>query len=203
MPVFCAHSKTLTVLVASRPYSYYLQNQHILDIFDVWLYSTAFPFLFLIIITVTTAVTAARLRNVQAKRKRSLDASSTAAATTSGTATTTQVPKSGHSKRELAVTKMLIGTSILFIICLLPMLAVQVATFIVPDLSYEGHYYNLCSVLWNVISIFRCINSSTNFFVYYKMGSKFRETLGAVLFCCRRGRVHPSDNKQHTSVESQ
>nr|KAG5700729.1 hypothetical protein BaRGS_029094 [Batillaria attramentaria] len=70
---------------------------------------------------------------------------------------------------------------------------VQMANFIVPDLGFEGHYHNLNSVLWSVINISRGINSSTNFFVYYTMGSRFRETLRATLSCRATARVHAEE----------
>ena len=33
--------------------------------------------------------------------------------------------------------------------------------------------------------VFRCVNSSLNFFVYYRMGSRFRRTLWTLLPCKR------------------
>ena len=98
-----------------------------------------------------------------------------------------QVEKNKLSAKEVALTKMLVATSILFIVCLVPILMVQIATFLVKDLNYDGRYHNLTSVLWQSINAFRCLNSSLNFFIYFHMGSKFRETLRELLRlgCCR------------------
>jgi hypothetical protein len=51
------------------------------------------------------------------------------------------------------------------------------------DLNYNGRYANLTSVLWQCINTFRCLNSSMNFFIYFKMGSRFRQTLREMFAC--------------------
>lgn len=66
----------------------------------------------------------------------------------------------------------------------------QVCMFAVPELDYGKRYHNVTSSLWSVISVFRCANSAFNFIVYYRMGSRFRQTLWLLLrscgsrFCC-------------------
>ena len=99
---------------------------------------------------------------------------------------TLQDSKNKISAKEVALTKMLVATSVLFIVCLVPILMVQMATFLVKDLNYDGSYHNLTSVLWQCINAFRCLNSAFNFFIYFHMGSKFRETLRELLhpLCC-------------------
>ena len=111
--------------------------------------------------------------------------------------------KNKISAKEAALTKMLVATSILFIVCLVPILMVQIATFLVKDLNYDGRYHNLTSVLWQCINTFRCLNSSLNFFIYFRMGSKFRETLRELvsLPCCSDKKWHGHDwCPEHESV---
>ncbi|KAK7488353.1 hypothetical protein BaRGS_00020327 [Batillaria attramentaria] len=110
---------------------YYLKNKEILDIFDVWFYSTAFPIFFLLVIAITTAVTAARLRTV----------------------TTTQDAKPAHSKREISLTKMLIATSVLFIVCLVPNVMVQIHTWITYATSYTDVWLVVAMMLERAVSV--------------------------------------------------
>ena len=143
----------------------------------MFLYATAIQSLFFIISLVTTAVTASKLRSAVKWRQQ----------VTSSTSTATQNTPAGDSKeiREIALTKMLIATSVLFVICMSPMLLVQLAMFLVPELRYGGLYHNLTTVVWSIIPVFRCVNSSLNFFIYYRMGSRFRKTLWTLLPCKR------------------
>ncbi|XP_076441500.1 uncharacterized protein LOC143280656 [Babylonia areolata] len=155
---------------------YYLDNKEILDLFDVFLYATTLPALFLVVVAVTTAVTAIKLRQALAWRQE-----------TAGTGTAASQDKDNKASmltKEAALTRMLIATSVLFIVCLVPILLVQIATFLVPDLNYDGRYHNLTSVLWQCINSFRCLNSALNFFIYLRMGSKFRQTLTEMLASC-------------------
>ncbi|XP_070180293.1 galanin receptor 2a-like [Littorina saxatilis] len=156
---------------------YYKDNKKVLDILDVFIYATALPFIFLVVIVVTTSVTAVKLRSAARWRQQSSSAQPGA-------------PSAAEHRdsREVALTKMLIATSVLFIVCLCPMLLVQVAMFLVPELKFGGRYHNMTSVLWSVISVFRCANSSFNFFVYHHLGSRFRNTLRQIARC-RRARI--------------
>ena len=159
----------------------------------MFLYATALPAIFLVISVVTTAVTANKLRSAVKWRQQ----------VTSSTSTATQNTPAGDSKeiREIALTKMLIATSVLFVICMTPMLLVQLAMFLVPELRYGGLYHNLTAVVWSVISVFRCVNSSLNFFIYYRMGSRFRKTLWTLL-PCKRVQVSTYSARFFSSSES-
>ena len=81
--------------------------------------------------------------------------------------------------KEVALTRMLMATSVLFVLCLAPTLLVQLATFLVSELRYNGRYHNLVVVLWALVSLCKVLNSSLNFFVYYAMGSRS----GRLLWC--------------------
>ncbi|XP_025078467.1 G-protein coupled receptor daf-37-like [Pomacea canaliculata] len=160
---------------------YYLDNQKVMDILDVFVYATALPSIFFIIIVVTTAVVAVKLQSALAWRN------SVATSETTQVSKDVSTSKARLSSKEVAVTRMLIGTSLVFIVCAIPNLCGQLASFIVPDLSYTGKFYNLYSLMWAVIGLFRSINSSLNFVVYYVMSSKFRVTLYTLLGCWCKG----------------
>ena len=59
----------------------------------------------------------------------------------------------------------------------------QLASFLDERLLQGGQYINLSLVLWDIVFIFQCANSTFNFFVYYRMGSRFRQTLMEMLSC--------------------
>ena len=95
------------------------------------------------------------------------DSSSTSSASVSVTS----------SIKEIALTKTLVATSVLFIVCLAPSIMVQMASFAEPEFYFTGRYYNLAYALQNVMVFFRASNSSFNFFIYYNMSTRYRETL--------------------------
>ncbi|XP_076442683.1 uncharacterized protein LOC143281364 [Babylonia areolata] len=148
---------------------FYIKNQEIFDIFDIFVYATVLPFTFVTIVVITTIITAAKLRSAVKWRQQ-----------TSSAAT------GSCEDHMLTLTRMLIATSVLFVVCLSPILMVQLSIFIVPDLSSGNKYHNLWSCLWKFIDVFRCLNSSLNFFVYYNMGSRFRQILKRLLACQRQ-----------------
>ncbi|XP_025077850.1 G-protein coupled receptor daf-37-like [Pomacea canaliculata] len=166
---------------------YYLDNQKVIEAVDVFVYATALPSIFFVIIVVTTVVVAVKLQSALAWRN------SVATSETTQVSKDVSTSKARLSSKEVAVTRMLIGTSLVFIACAIPNLGGQLATFIVPDLSYTGRYYNLHSLMWAVIGLFRSINSSLNFVVYYVMSSKFRETLYTSLGCWCKGHKSRAD----------
>ncbi|XP_025077857.1 putative G-protein coupled receptor F59B2.13 [Pomacea canaliculata] len=155
---------------------YYLRNKFILDIVDVFVYAAALPGVFLVVIIVTTCITAIKLRAALVWRR-----STTFKPTAKSPQTMKDDLEGKMARKEVGVTLMLLATSMSFIVCITPNFVFQVATILVPDLSYSGRYYNLTSALWNLVSFFRVVNSSVNFFVYFKMGSKFRETVRLIL----------------------
>ena len=71
----------------------------------------------------------------------------------------------------------------------------------VPDMTPGHRYQNTVFMLTWILEIATYINSSFNIFVYYSMGSRYRETVKA-LFC--RGRVvaksKTMDREQITTV---
>ena len=70
----------------------------------------------------------------------------------------------------------------------------------VPEMNAGRRYQNtVLTVLW-FLEITSYINCSFNIFIYYSMGSRYRETVKA-LFFCGRGRV-PAKSKNSNKEDS-
>ena len=64
----------------------------------------------------------------------------------------------------------------------------QIASFVEREFYFTGRYYNLAYLLTNVMLFFRVSNSSFNFFMYYNMSTRYRETLRDIFRLCVRKR---------------
>ncbi|XP_076441549.1 uncharacterized protein LOC143280759 [Babylonia areolata] len=150
---------------------FYKENKKVVDVFSTMVYGTVLPAFFFVFIVVTTSITVLKLKSAASWRQQTSSASS-------------QGGGPGRlDSHTVALTRMLIATSVLFVVCLSPILMVEMATFLVPGLMPGGQYRNLRTIMWRVINVCRCVNSSLNFFVYCYMGSRFRHTLREILFC--------------------
>ena len=140
-----------------------------MDILFRLVYSTVLTMLFFVTIAVTTTITVVKLRRVVQWRQSS---------TSSVTATS--------SIKEIALTKTLVATSVLFIVCMAPTIMVQIASFVEPEFYFTGHYYNRAYALQIVGEFFKVSNSSFNYFIYYNMSTRYRETLRDIFRLCLR-----------------
>ena len=163
---------------------FYRDNKIAMDILLRLVYSTILTMLFFTTIAVTTIITAIRLRRVVQWRQRSTSS-------VYGSVTT--------SIKEIALTKTLVATSVLFIVCLAPTVMVQIASFAEPEFYFTGRYYNLAYLLSNVVLFFRALNSSFNFFIYYNMSTRYRETLRDIFRLCVRKRKESEGKVTETS----
>ena len=146
------------------PSPFYLQHTQLVDVLNGVVYGVGLPCLFVLVTTVTTAVTAVKLKSTAAWRRD-------------------QRSGSQMESKEVALTRMLIAVSCLFIACTLPNILVRVAPFFLPEFRLGGRHQNLLVVgaLW--VHFSPTVNSSLNFFFYFKMGTRFRKTLASL--CCR------------------
>ncbi|XP_076442682.1 uncharacterized protein LOC143281363 [Babylonia areolata] len=167
--------------------TFYKENKDLMDTFGTIVYGTAIPVVFFVFIMVTTAITVIELRSAVTWRQQS---SSSRVQTTRG-----------FDHHMVALTRMLIATSVVFVVCLSPILIVQMTAFAMPELRPGGRYSNLRNVLWKSINVFRCINSSLNFFVYYRMGARFRQCLKELL-CCQKVNVNLSVSGSVVTVKN-
>lgn len=152
---------------------YYQENKRILDIVDIFVYSTALQGFFLVVIGITTYITAIKLRAARAWRL------TVAFKITSEAEMTTRRPEA--DRKDVSVTLMLIATSVWFTVCMTANLVVQIGRIVVPGFESYLLYPTLISSLWRFVFLLWALNSSLNFAVYYKMGSKFRNMVRYML----------------------
>ncbi|KAL8609991.1 hypothetical protein ACOMHN_029484 [Nucella lapillus] len=143
---------------------FYLKNKSLVDFMEGIIFGVIFPGSFLAGVLISTIITVLKLKEMAEWR----DKSSSAAVT-------------GNATKDVTLTRMLIGTSCLFIVCTTPPLIFHTAIPFVPDLSLSGKFYNTYYLLINTQQLLTYINASVNFFIYYTFGTKFRGTVKAML----------------------
>ena len=108
--------------------------QEFINYLDFMVYGAGLPGMVMVVVTVTTVVTTLRLRKAAAWRLES----------SSGTL----------SSREVALTKMLIGSSILFIVCVSPICLFRLEMKIVPCFLAFSSCYSHCPFSFAVLHVF-------------------------------------------------
>ncbi|PVD19268.1 hypothetical protein C0Q70_19754 [Pomacea canaliculata] len=140
--------------------SYYLENRDVLDIIDVYIYATALSGLFFLVIIVTTSIIVITIWSAMSQRE---------SMTSTDGANNRSKFKGRLSRKEMTVTKMLVGTSVLVIVCWTPSFVVQIINF-TSKLDFNF-------ALYPFLSLFRAVSVSTPVLFYSGVGSKFRQTL--------------------------
>ena len=169
--VICVFNpRTSSSSLEMYPSEFYLLHKELIDTLDTYVYGVLIQGTFVLVLVVTTVIIIVKLRKMASWRETSSSAATTV--------------------RDVALTRMLIGCSILFIACNIPGLVFWVLIVFVPDFSLRGRYYNTFTFITNARRLFSYINSSFNFFIYYAIGSKFKATLHAL--CGRRGKARAS-----------
>ncbi|KAL8616341.1 hypothetical protein ACOMHN_056284 [Nucella lapillus] len=166
------------IYYVSYPEEFYFRNQFVMDFLYTVMYGLFFPFFSLVCVTVCTVVTAVKLKKLAQWRETVSSASDSV------------------TSRDVAITRMVVVTSILFIVCITPGVVMRSSFLIVPDLKFGGRHDNLAWVFRRFYMLGSVINNTFNFFVYYFYGSKFRETTRRMFsFCCRVEDSAMSGNK--------
>nr|KAG5702791.1 hypothetical protein BaRGS_001873 [Batillaria attramentaria] len=70
---------------------------------------------------------------------------------------------------------MLVVTSLLFVVCYIPKFIFGFVCAFVPELSIGYRLHNTFQLAISVAEILGCTNASVNFFIYFRMGSRYRE----------------------------
>ncbi|KAL8595904.1 hypothetical protein ACOMHN_018216 [Nucella lapillus] len=141
------------------PSQLFLQNQGGLYVFISLFYGTVLPSSCVTCVTVCTVIIVVKMRKLSSWRETVSSASDSL------------------TSRDLALTRMIVGTSVLFIVCILPAAVARIPTMLVPDLRMGGRYENLFALLASTFYLTTVLNSSFNFFVYFAYGTKFRQTV--------------------------
>ena len=145
---------------------FYKRYKNIINYLDSFVYGAGIPGMVIIVVTTTTIATAMKIRQAAVWR--------------AGTSSTRGTSSLSISPRELALTKMLIGSSVLFIVCVSPIALFRFAWLFLPEMNTGRHHHNFfLTSLW-ILEAVSYVNSTFNIFVYYTMGSRYRETFWAL-----------------------
>lgn len=162
--IVCVYDVQSDVLVYTFfPSDFYVKHSFLVNIMTGVLYGLGLPSIFIVVTIITTIITAVHLQSAaqwsQGARKQSA------------------------VMKEVFVTKMLISTSCLFIACKTPDILIRITPLFVPDFKIGGYFQNLFLTFVYIIMLTTGINASFNICIYFKMGSKYRQTLKSV---CRQ-----------------
>ncbi|CAL1537210.1 unnamed protein product, partial [Lymnaea stagnalis] len=87
------------------------------------------------------------------------------------------VSGSDVSKKERKVVRMLSVVSVVFIVCLIPQSTILTAVALVQGLKVDGAYFDVAMLCYSIAYLAETVNTSVNVVVYYKMSTRYRETL--------------------------
>ena len=135
---------------------YYFRNKDMLSALNGVFYGLLLTVGCPIVVLVTTTISAVKLHQIVRWRSQT---------------------SSSMSSKEIGVTKMLIALSIEFFVLSIPIIVLRVVPVFEPRLRPGGDFANSFNLLMGVGETFLNTSSTVNFFVYYKTGTKFRETL--------------------------
>ncbi|XP_076454849.1 uncharacterized protein LOC143289687 [Babylonia areolata] len=152
----CLHDPVLGVAFRTMVAGpFYANNKELVEFLDSTFFGSGVVGIVMVVMVTATTITTVKLRQIMAWRSET---------------------SSSMSSREVGLTKMLIGSSVLFIVCVFPTFLLRMACLFMPEMSAGRRNQNFYfSCLW-IADVFININSSTNICVYYKMGSRYRET---------------------------
>ena len=172
-------SRTNSSYLQAYPGEFYLLNRPLVDTLDGVVYGIVLPGTFVVTVIISTVVTVSKLKRMASWREKTSSAA--------------------MSVRDVSLTRMLIGCSILFIVCTVPGVVFRVLILFVTDMSLAGRYYNTFKFIFSVTHLCAYTNSSVNFFIYCTMGTKYKQTLKSM--CCKIKKPKPVNNT-YTKTEN-
>ena len=125
-------------------------------------------------VSIATVVTIVKLRRMAEWREQSSSSAS--------------LPRGDTTVKDMTLTRMLIGTSCVFVGLLTPQLLFYAAVPFVPELGLNRKYNNTFYFLMTLQQMCVYTNSSVNFFVYYSFGTRYRQTVRGMFCGWRRTR---------------
>ncbi|KAL8616342.1 hypothetical protein ACOMHN_056285 [Nucella lapillus] len=160
-----------SIAYVNYPNEFYFRNRFLMDFLYTALYGLILPGFSFICVIVCTIVTAVKLKKITKWRESVSSASNNV------------------SSRDLAITRIIVVTSTLFITCIAPGVVMRSSFLIAPELKFGGRHDNLAWVFRRFYILGSVVNNTCNFFIYYLSGTKFRETTQRLFSCCHRGAV--------------
>ena len=162
------------------------QGKEVPIFFDTFIFGIGIPSVVVAVVTTTTIITGMKIRQAAAWR----------AGTSSASGHLSSSSSLSISPQEVALTKMLIGIAVLFVVFISPQVVFRLACLAFPEMDVGGRKQNFyVGVMWS-LEIFMNVNSSFNFFVYYIIGSRYRETFWALF-----GRKKKVKAKKRSAME--
>ncbi|KAL8588114.1 hypothetical protein ACOMHN_047887 [Nucella lapillus] len=114
-----------TISYTNYPTDFYFRHQYIMDLMYSVVYGLFFPCFSLVCVSVCTAITTIKLKKLSKWRETVSSASDSV------------------TSRDLAITRVVMGTSVLFVACIVPAIIMRASSLIVPDLKVGGRYDNM------------------------------------------------------------
>ena len=148
------------------PSDFYQQNVSLVVVFEGLIFGIILPGFNVAGVSVSTFIIVVKLRAQAKWRHRSSSAKA-----------------SGGSASDVSLTRMLIGTNVLFLVCTGPFLVFRCVMPFFPELDLNGKYHNTFNLIIVTNQLMSYINASVNSFIYYYFGSKFRDTVKNLLTC--------------------
>ncbi|KAK7002780.1 neuropeptides capa receptor [Biomphalaria glabrata] len=81
------------------------------------------------------------------------------------------------SSRENKTVGMVIMVAVVLIVCYAPGVTISFVEVFYPDFGISAKQENAYHVIWSFCFVFHSVNASINVIVYYRMSSKYRNTL--------------------------
>ena len=163
---------TGTTFYAGVASEFYRKHETLINYLDGFLYGAGIPLVVITVVVTTTITTAIKIRQAAAWRAGTSSAKGSSSSSSSS---------SSISPQELALTKMLIGIAVLFIVCVSPLALFRLVWLFLPEMNIGRRYHNLFATGLSVLEALSYVNATFNIFVYYTIGSRYRETFWALL----------------------
>ncbi|XP_059151497.1 G-protein coupled receptor 35-like [Physella acuta] len=96
----------------------------------------------------------------------------------------TSDPLKASSSREKKVVKMVLIIATIQIFCTVPSIAFSFVCLLVDGMTIIGFHQNTFFFIWSFNFVLGGLNSSVNIFLYYKMNSKYKNTLREMFAGC-------------------
>ena len=163
---------------------FYRKHETLINYLDGFVYGVGLQLVVITVVVTTTITTAMKIRQAAAWR----------AGTSSASGSSSSSLSTSISPQELALTKMLIGIAVLFIVCVFPLALFRFVCLFLPELNIGRRYHNLFTTSLSVLEALSYVNATFNIFVYYTIGSRYRETFWALLGRQKRDKTDRMSN---------
>ena len=147
---------------------FYLKNRELVDIFVGIVYGIGLPGVYTFSISICTIITVVKLRRMAEWRKQSSSSAS--------------LSRGMGAVKDATLTRMLVGTSCVFVVCITPQFLFHTIIPLEPQLTFGGKYHNTYRLLIVALQMCVYVNSTVNFFVCYSFGTRYRQTVRG-MFC--------------------